>query len=166
MPNRLDVDTVVTSVLMCTSSLQVPTGSLTNTMIVASAGISASKVESYQKECWGQIGTAVTETKVLGMIRGSTGTTVGVEVTNQTACGGSSTVTVDVQKNGVSILSAVVTLNSASSITVPIAATVTTTALADGDIITGVITTVASGTDALATGVSVQWDWNEDHPSA
>ena len=163
---KVDTELVITDVLNVKTVLQGCTGMITNAMVKAGTGVGASKLEAWHRECWGQISTAVTETKVLGIIRGSTGDTVGVEVTNQAACSGSSTVTVDVKKNGVSILSAVVTLNSASSITVPIAGTVTTTSLADGDIITGVITTVASGTDALATGVSLQWDWNEDHPSA
>ena len=134
-------------------------------MIAAAASIDASKLEAWQKGVYSQVSTAVTATAVLGIIRGTTGTSIGVEVTNATACAGSSTLTVDVQKNGVSILSAPVTLNSSSSTSVPIAGTISVSFLADGDIITAVITTSASGTDALATGVAVQWDYNEDHPN-
>lgn len=161
---RLVIETVITDVLNVLTNLQGMVGMIKNVMIAAGAGIAASKLESWQSKCWGQISTSVTETKVLGIIRGATGTSIGVEVTNQVACVGDSTIAVDVKKNGTSILSAVVTLNSSSSITVPIAGTVTTTALADGDIITAVITTTV-GTGTLAEGVSVQWDYNEDHPN-
>jgi len=162
--NRIDIDNGHYDSLIVTTTFIGPDGFVTNAKVQASAGIVASKLESWQKAVYGQSGTCVSATVLLGIIRGATGRTIGVEVTNQVACAGASTVTVDVKKNGVSILSAVVTLNSSSSTSVPIAGTVSTTTLADGDIITAVITTNASGTDALATGVGVQWDYNEDHP--
>ncbi len=152
--------------LIVNTYISFPDGFLTNAMVQASAGLSASKLEGRLKGVCAQAGTATTETKVIGIIRGTSGTSIAVEATNATACSGSSTVTVDIQKNGVSILSAVITLNSSTSTTVPVAGTVSDTALVDGDIITAVITANQSGTDALATGVAVQLDYNEDYASA
>lgn len=162
--NRVDVSNAIFDSLIVTTYFSAPAGYVTNAMVQASAGIVASKLEAYLKSIYAQAGTCVTATVVLGIIRGATGRTIGVEVTNLTACAGSSTITVDVKKNGTTILSSAITLNSSTSTTVPVAGTVSVTALADGDIITAVITTNASGTDALATGVAVQWDYNEDHP--
>ena len=164
--NRMDVATVVTDVLKVNTSINLPSGGITNTMVKASAGVNASKLEGWEKAMYAQAGTAATETIILAIIRGSTGTSVGVEVGNVTANAGASTVTVDVKKNGTSILSAVITLNAATGDAGVETGTVTTTTLADGDVITAVITAVQNGTDALATGVAVQFDYNEDHPSA
>uniref|UniRef100_A0A6H1ZW96 Uncharacterized protein n=1 Tax=viral metagenome TaxID=1070528 RepID=A0A6H1ZW96_9ZZZZ len=164
--NRNAVDTVVCDTLFVNDYASLPAGFVTNAMVQASAGIEAEKLESYQVSVHAQAGTCVTETKVLAIIRGATGLSLGVEATNAVACSGSSTVTCDVKKNGASILSAAITLNSSSSTTVPVEGTVGTTALVDGDIITSVITANQSGTDALASGVAVQYDYNVDHPDA
>lgn len=163
---RTDQEVGVFQTLFVSETFSPPAGSLTNAMIVAGAGISASKLELARRAVYPQTSTAATATAVLAIIRGTSGTSIAVEVTNATACSGSSTVTVDVQKNGVSILSSTITLNSSTSTTVPVAGTVGTTTLADGDIITAVITANQSGTDALATGVAVQFDYNEDYEAA
>jgi len=164
--NRCEVDVVVTDVLRVNTSADFPASSITNTMIATSADIDASKLEQYKVVTYAQAGTAATETVILGVIRGATGLTLAVECSNVTACAGASTVTVDVKKNGTTILSSVVTLDSSTGALGVETGTVTVTSLADGDVLTAVITANQSGTDALASGVAVQVDWNEDHPQA
>ncbi len=164
--NRTDVETGIFNVLRVNITADLPDGFLTNAKVLASAGISASKLQQHKTVCYAQAGTVATETVILGIIRGTTGLTLAVEVSNVTANAGASTVTVDVKKNGTTILSSVVTLTSGTGAPGVETGTVTVTALADGDVLTAVITSVQSGTDALATGVAVQVDWNEDHPQA
>jgi len=163
--NRNDVDTMVTDYLRVNTNLSLPAGSLTNAMVSATAAIAASKLVSYQKMIYASYGTLTTRTVVLGIMRGATGLSVGVECSNVTQCAGSSTVTVDIQKDGVTILSSVVTLDSSTGDLGVEAGTITDTALADGEVITAVITAVASGTDVIATGVAVQLDFTETYPA-
>jgi len=164
--NRVDAQTGYFEYLIVNTSASLPAGYVTNAMITGSAGINAEKLESYQKAPYAQAGNAATETVMLAIIRGSTGEAQGFECTNVTDCAGSSTVTVDLQKNGVTMLSSVVTLDAATGNLGVETGTLSVTSLADGDVITAVITANQSGTDALATGVGVQFDYNEDHPGA
>lgn len=62
--------------------------------------------------------------------------------------GTTGSVTFDVKKNGVSMLSAVITVNSSTGDAVQVAGTLTTTAYAVGDVITAVMDQVSSGDQA------------------
>ena len=143
--------------------LIVPGGTIVNADVSAAAAIAASKLERAPPIVVSQTGTAVTARHLVRFCKGTTGTIKHVTVSNITACAGSSAVTVDVKKNGTTILSAVVTLNSGTAAYSENEGTITVAALADGDYLEIIITATQSGTDALATGVMCQVDLNEDY---
>lgn len=139
------------------------TGLIVNADIKAAAGIAASKCQRGPVIFVRQTGEAVTETIIALFCKGLTGTVKNFTVSNLTANGGAATVTVDLRKNGVTMLSAVVTLDSTKAAFSANKGTLSVVALADGDYLTVVITAIPNGTDALASGVFAQIQWDEDY---
>ena len=139
------------------------TGLIVNADIKAAAGIAASKCQRGPVINVFQSGTAVDETIIAFFCKGLTGTVKNFTVSNVTANAGASTVTVDLQKNGVTMLSAVVTLNSGKVAFSETEGTLSVVALADGDYLTVVINATQNGTDALASGVFAQIQFDEDY---
>lgn len=163
--NRLDVSTIVVDSLFVNTYASFPAAFVTNAMVQAGADISASKLESCHRLNYGQNGGAVSAEAQLGIVRGTAGSILSFEVNNVTACAGASTVSVDLYKNGTSILSSPVTLNSSSTAYTPTAGTISSASIADGDVLTAVVTPAQDGTSALATGVGVSVDLIEDYAS-
>lgn len=154
-------DLVVTGGLSIGGSVSLPTGTVNNDNVATAAAIAASKCQREAMIPVSRAGTAVTETLIAHVVKGTTATLKYFTASNVTACAGSSTVTVDLQKNGVSVLSAVLTLNAATGTRGEAQATISTPALVDGDVLEVVITATQSGADALATGVYAQIDLDE-----
>lgn len=144
------------------SAITLPNDTVTNAKVASGDPLDAAKTDNSYQAILAQASTAATETKYVGIPRG-VGTFLAFRVIQKTACAGSSTVTVDVKKNGVSILSAAITLNSASAVNTPIAGTITTSSFSADDYLEIVITANQSGTDALATQVMAQLDYNQDY---
>jgi len=149
--------------LLGVTGIGYPAGSIENVDISASAAIAASKCQRGPVISGHQTGEASDETIVAFFCKGTTGTIKSFTVSNLTANSGSSTVTVDLKKNGTTVLSAAVTLNSSKAAFSETEGTVTTTSLTDGDYLTVVINATQSGTDALATGVFWQIELDEDY---
>lgn len=86
-----------------------------------------------------------------------------VKVGSIAAAIGDSTVTVDVKKNNVSVLSSTVTLNSSNTARVAVSGTVNSTV---DDVVAGdwieVVITISTGTGTLPTGVFVQVEIDEN----
>lgn len=118
--------------------------------------LTAAKQEHYWSLVYGQAGNAATETLVLHVVRGTTITIDEVVATQISANAGSSTVTIDIYKNGTTILSSVITLDSGDAAYAKVTGTISTSTGVAGDVYTAVITANQSGTDALATGVAIQ----------
>jgi hypothetical protein len=133
--------------------------------------LAASNQQHYHPLQPKQLGTASADTIWAWTVLGATGTIAKISVTNLTACAGSSTVSVDVQKNSVTVLSSVVTLNAATGDAGASSGTEAglldgaQTSLVAGDVITVVITPNQSGTDALASDIGVAIGVTEDHPA-
>lgn len=68
-------------------------------------------------------------------------------------CGSATSITVDLQKNGSSILSSVITLTNSTGNRVPVSATISSPTLASGDLLE-IVVTVSSATGA--SGLAVQ----------
>lgn len=128
-------------------------GSVSNSQVAAGAGIATSKMDHRHQPNFHQPNTAATsETKAVYRCYGATGSVVAFHAGSIAANGGGATVTVDLKKNGVSILSAVITLNNANTNRVAVAGALSSTALVQGDLLeVTTVATVAGGT--LATGV-------------
>ncbi len=155
-------DHLVTGALIA-GSITYPAGSISNLHIASTAAILPSKLKSAIVERTAQVGTAITETRVLGGVRGATRTLTSVSVWNITACQLASTVTIDIQKNGVTVLSAVLTLDLNTGDNSFEVGTFVDTDGVVGDLYTAVITLSQVGTNPLASGILVQLHSDEDY---
>lgn len=98
---------------------------------------------------------------VLHVVYGATGSVIAIRAGVVVAAAGNSTVTVDVKKNGTSILTGVITLDSGNTIYVVEAGSIASAGLVAGDVLTVVLdATVGSGT--LPQGVFVDVVIDED----
>lgn len=103
-----------------------------------------------------QAGTVVTARTPLAVIDGITGSVRKVLVrATVTACVGAATVTVDIYKNGSTILTAIVTLNAAAALTLQAPTISGAGDVVDGDLLEAVVTATAGG-GTLPVGLLVQ----------
>ncbi len=160
-PNSLS-DTHVNGLLTMVT-IGIPDGSIFNAAVAANAVIAASKCQQHFSQVYAGPGTVATETVIIHTVRGATATVKGFSASQIDAPAGSSTATIDLRKNGVSVLTSVITLNAGAGDYGTLGATLDTTAAVADDVFTVVITAVQSGTDALATGVSAQLRIDEDY---
>lgn len=145
------------------SVISLPANSVNNASIVASAGVSASKVQQQRNIQYGQvIGSAAAAANIpVFRCNGVTGEIKSVKASLVTIPSGDKTVTVDVKKNGTTVLSSTIQLDSGNTTLVAEAGTLSVTSLAAGDILTVVVTTGGStGTnpDGLLVNVVVEED--------
>lgn len=130
----------------------IPAASVSDASVAPSAGIQASKMEHVVRPHFSQPNTTATsETRVVHVCRGA-GTILSFEVGSIVAALTTATVTVDLKKNGTTVLSAVITLDSTNTARVAEAGTLSVTNLADGDVLEVVTVATASG-GTLPTGV-------------
>lgn len=134
--------------------------SVTDTAIIAAAGIAASKLEHQFEPTYAQ----ETDTKsadakyVLHIIHGATGDIEAFEAGIASTCAGASTITVDLINHRAgttaSVLTAVITLDSGNSTAhVTEAGTIDTAAVVDGDVLEVRIDATDDGTNAVGNGV-------------
>lgn len=139
-----------------------PAGSIANASIAANAGIDATKLGHQHRANFSQPNTAATtETRVIYTVYGATATLVAFKAGSIAPATGNATVTLDLRKNGATVLTAVVTLNSSNAARVVVAGVLASTSLAQGDVIEVVITATA-GTGTLPTGVFGYAEVRED----
>ncbi len=161
--NRVDGDFYVGGTLYA-SAMDIPAGTLVNADVAAAAAVAASKCQQYPTKTYGQAGTAVAASVIMHVVRGATGTIKEFVAGNITANAGASTVTLDLLKNGVSVLNTVVTLNNATGNRSVEEGNIDTTALVAGDVLEVVVALNQSGTDALAIGVAAELRIDESYP--
>lgn len=161
-PAKIDV---VVGGTLSMKTLNIPFESLKNADVSTTAGIVASKLKHQHVVSKDQIGTAVDATIPLHIALGATCTVVEVAVSNIVACIGDSTVTIDIKKNGTTILDSVITLDS----TLPAAngnkrgTIIVPAGLVDNNYTAVITATVGTGT--LATGINVTVVFDEDYVS-
>lgn len=98
--------------------------------------------------------TAAAVRRILHVVRGATATLVEFGVGAVTAATGNATATLDLKKNGSSILTATITLdNGAAAFEVVNPSGYSSTSLVQGDVLEAQITAVNAGTGALPAGV-------------
>jgi hypothetical protein len=111
-----------------------------------------------------QNGNAAAATEVIHEARGTAGRIRAVRAGSVVAATGNSTATIDVRKNGTTVLSGTIVLDNANTAYVSEAGTLSVTSLAAGDVLTVVIT-VSAGTGTLPTGLFVTVVVDEDYVS-
>lgn len=158
---RIEQDLHVAGALTC-RSFTAPAGSIDDSAIKAGAKVQASKLQHQHRLTYAQPNTtAVAETKAVYVCYGATGTIKDVRAGSIVACSGNATITVDVKKNGTSIMQSPIVLDSTNQARVAEAGTVATSTLAAGDLLE-VVVTVNAGTGTLGTGLFVSITVEED----
>lgn len=157
---RVDEDAYFAGTLRA-QTLVIPSGTIVNASVNAAAAIASSKLEHQHVKTYGQSGTAAAATVPIHVVQGTAGTILSLKAATIAACTGDATVTVDLKKAGSSILTGVITLDSANTARVAEAGTVSSATLAAGDFLELVIA-VNAGTGSLGTGLCVQLVLDED----
>lgn len=156
----MPVDLVVAGNLR-PNSFTPPAGCIPNAAIPPAAGIAYTKLQQKHQPVYSQAGTAAAETRVVHVVLGASGTLVSVAACLVTACTGDATVTVDLQKNGTTILTAPLELGSGVAAFDLATGTIDAEDLEADDVLTAVVT-VDAGTGALGTGLAVVLEIAED----
>ena len=161
MPNDLLVSGNITS-----KTMNIPAGAVNDAAVAAAAGVQASKLQ-HQHECeYSQPGAqnAAVERKVVHIVRGATGLVGDFQVGARVAATGNATATIDLQSNGVSLLTGQITLDSTTAAYVLKAGSLAAGALtlAAGNVIEVVISAVNAGSGALAQGLFAEANIRED----
>jgi len=155
-------DLIITGEILGPTGIAYPAGSIENVDINAAAAIAASKLQRGPIIMGNQSGTAADETIIALFCKGATATLKSFTVSNLTACAGSTALTVDLKKNGTTVLSAVLTLDSSDAAFSESEGVITVPGLVNGDYLTVVIDVTQSGTDTIATGVFWQVEFDAD----
>lgn len=136
---------------------------VTNAKVATAAAIGATKLQHQHRMTYAQESatTAADEARVLLAVYGVSGSIVQFEAGSVVANVGDSTVTVDLLKDGSSVLTAAIELNSSGSAYTPKSGVISSSALVDGDVLeVSINATVGTGT--LAKGVYASLTIHED----
>jgi len=167
--NNWDGNTYVNGTLACKAFT--PPNNCINAAAVAVGAtgnyIGNTSVEQQYAKTYSQAAASVsvTEKRVIHRVVGATGTLKSLVAGLQTANVGGATVTVDLYKNGSSVLTAPINLTNANTPNVTngsaIAATFTSTSVVQGDILQVVVTATAGG-GTIGNGVYADLNLIED----
>lgn len=134
-----------------------------NAAIAAGAGVEAAKLQHQYKPTFALDGSPVgVAAKVLHVVRGATGTVERFRAGSIAPNVGDYTVTVDLKKNGVSILQSILTLDSGHSAYQAVEAVLASTALVADDVLSVTISANGSGAGAFGTGFFFAVEIRED----
>jgi hypothetical protein len=127
---------------------------VTNAHISATAAIEASKLQHQFKKVVSQDENtnAFDEGYVIHVVHGTTGTVTAFQAGSVARATGTDTCTVDLHKDGASILTGLITLDSANAHYTPEAGTINSGAVVAGDVLE-VIFDATAGDGTLPTGV-------------
>jgi hypothetical protein len=138
-------------------------GSVVDADLSASANLSATKMQHQYCPLFAQANSAAASDtgRVIHVVKGATGTMVAFRAGSIVAATGNATVTIDLKKNGTTMLTAVITLDNANTAYIAEDAALSVTALAAGDVLTLVIVATV-GTGVLPTGLFAEAILRED----
>lgn len=139
------------------NSITLPANAVNDNAVAAAANLAASKLEHQYEPCYSQLATAdaATDRRVIHIVYGATGSIVDFRVGAITAAGAASSATIDLKKNGSTVLSGTITLdNGTASLALEQPAGYTSTSLVTGDVLEVHITAVAGAN--LAKGLFAQ----------
>jgi hypothetical protein len=161
-PVTFNGDVAVLGTLIVRGGVKIPSGSITDDAVQAGAGVQYTKLEQQRRAVHRQPNTAAAaETAVITAIVGSTGTVLGFKAGCIGPCTGADTVSVDLKKNGATILTAPISLTSAQAAYAQVAAAIASAGLVAGDVLSVVVTPNHSS-GVLGTGVFAVLNWRED----
>ncbi len=129
-------------------TMDLPAGTINNADVEPSAGIDASKLEhQYEKQLAQESGTnSAAESRVIHTVYGTTGQIIAFKG-GAIAIAGSAAVSIDLKKNGTTILSSTIDITTAHTAREIVSGTVGTTALAADDVLEVIIGTPTDATN-------------------
>lgn len=136
-------------------TVNLPAGSVTASRVAAGAQIEPTKLQQRQRVPWKQGNSdddAVSKTQVIYILTGATGTVREFKAGCVTPCTTGASITVDLRKNGTTILSASITLNQSQTARQVVSAAIQTMAVAVGDVLE-VVVTATPGTGTIGKGL-------------
>jgi len=138
-------------------------GAISDDEVDAGADIAASKLEHQHRQvCAQESGTTASgETKVVHVVHGTNGTLKAFKAGCVSPCTGDATITVDLLKNGSSVLQSAITLDNSQSAYELESAVISSTSVAADDVLE-VEVAVNAGTGSLGKGVFAYLDLYED----
>jgi hypothetical protein len=135
-------------------TVSLPANAVGDAHVAAASPLGVTKTTHQYIATYGRPGNATSETDPIHVCK-SAGTIAQVRAGSVTAAAGDSTVTVDIRKNGTTVLAGVITLDSANTAYVSEAGSLSAAGVAANDVLTAVIA-AAAGTGTLPTGVFAQ----------
>jgi len=142
-------------------TIVLPSSCILDANVAAGAAIATSKMLHRHFWHFHQDGSAASITIPVHEVHGATGSIVALKCGSVVVAIGAATVTIDLLKNGVSILTAALVLDSSNTIRVLEAAAIATAALVDGNWLDLQITAAAGG-GTLPTDMLYELIWDED----
>jgi hypothetical protein len=162
MASRVEGDYQYTGAIQFSGTVSLPNNTVTAAKIPASAGVEYTKLQQKYVVTYGQNGTMTSVTIPIHIVHGVTGGAIGIKAGSIVACIGAATCTIDLKKNGTTVLTSVITLNSSNTARVAVAGTlVATPTNAAGDFYELVVVATAGG-GTLGTGLGVSVAFYED----
>jgi hypothetical protein len=146
--------------------LNVPLGAITDTMVSASADIAATKLQKQFQENYSNTDSAtsaISEQRVLHTVRGSTGTVNEIAAGAVAVLVAPATCTIDLLKNGASILTSTIALAAGDTPRVVKFGTLSSSAVVAGDVLEIKVTATAGG-GTLPKGVYARLTVTENAP--
>lgn len=153
---RYGGDITVLGAVVCQQLIVGDGVSFDNDQIAPAAGIEASKLQQQYvitEALTDHATSAAVVRKIVHGVVGLTGSLESFKAYASVAAVGGATVTVDLKKNGVSVLSSVITIDSGSG-TSDVAGTITSVSVAAGDKISMEIASASAGGGTLPKGIT------------
>jgi hypothetical protein len=139
-----------------------PAKSVGASQIEDDAGIEYTKSQQKFVLTYAQDGTIASATVPIHIVHGAAGGVIAVKAGSITACAGAATVTVDLKKNGTSVLAAVITLDSGNTARVPEDGTLVADPSDAADDFFELVVVATAGGGTLGTGLCVSVAFYED----
>ena len=143
-------------------SVYLPSETVTNANIQTGANVTAAKLEHTHRKMYSQTGTATAATIPIHLVNGATARNLYVRAGSIAIAIGAATVTIDVKKNGTSVMtsSTPITLNSSNVARTAVELSIATTTAVVSDLYELVITATAGG-GTIPTGLFVEFEIDE-----
>lgn len=155
-------DNVTITGRLIAGQFDMPASAVSDTSVEAGANIDADKLEHTHRKTYFKAGTAATETIPIHSVIGATARRLQVVAGSIAIAIGNATVTIDVKKNGTSVMTGAtpVTLDSSNTARVAEALSIATTTAVAGDLFELVVVATI-GTGTLPTGLFVEFQIDE-----
>lgn len=155
-------DNVTIAGRLIAGQFDMPAGAVSDTSVESGANIDADKLEHTHRKIYSLSGTAASVTIPIHSVIGATARRLQVVAGSIAIAVGAATVTIDVKKNGTSVMTGatVHTLDSSNTARVAEALSIATTTAVAGDLFELVIVATAGG-GTIPTGLFVEFQIDE-----